>query len=88
MAFADFFAQPDELSKRLAIFYSASLTSGAFGGLLAVSISQPCARGFITHTTTPPMQGVITQYMHDVGNTPGWQWYVRTWVPRNRQLIA
>lgn len=23
------------------------------------------------------MQGVITQYMHDVGNTPGWKWYVR-----------
>ncbi|GHJ88605.1 hypothetical protein NliqN6_5007 [Naganishia liquefaciens] len=45
--------KPNELSKRLALFYSASLTSGAFGGLLA---------------------GVITEYMHDVGNTPGWKW--------------
>ncbi|KAJ9092566.1 hypothetical protein QFC21_006797 [Naganishia friedmannii] len=32
--------KPDELSKRLAIFYSASLTSGAFGGLLAGVITQ------------------------------------------------
>lgn len=29
--------KPNELSKRLALFYSASLMSGAFGGLLAVS---------------------------------------------------
>ena len=33
-------AQPNELSKRLAIFYSASLMAGAFGGLLAGVITQ------------------------------------------------
>jgi MFS family permease len=32
--------KPAELSKRLAIFYSASLTSGAFGGLLAGAITE------------------------------------------------
>jgi hypothetical protein len=32
--------QPNELSKRLALFYSASLMAGAFGGLLAGVITQ------------------------------------------------
>jgi MFS family permease len=32
--------QPDELSKRLAIFYSAALMAGAFGGLLAGVITE------------------------------------------------
>ena len=32
--------QPNELSKRLAIFYSAALMAGAFGGLLAGVITQ------------------------------------------------
>lgn len=32
--------QPNELSKRLALFYSAALMAGAFGGLLAGVITQ------------------------------------------------
>lgn len=43
--------KPDELSKRLAIFYSASLTSGAFGGLLAVRISQEEVEEYMTYVS-------------------------------------
>jgi MFS family permease len=37
---SSFSVQPDELSKRLAIFYSAALMAGAFGGLLAGVITE------------------------------------------------
>lgn len=66
--------KPNELSKRLAIFYSASLTSGAFGGLLAVRAVLLILYKSLAHVSSFACQGVITQYMNGVGGTPGWQW--------------
>lgn len=67
--------KPSEMSKRIALFYTASLMSGAFGGILAGVVSQNSRQARYIHIRMLiPLQ--IIDGMEGLGNTRGWKWLV------------
>lgn len=75
-----------ELARRFAIFYCASLVSGAVGGLIGMWCQRPCHHQEVWETNKQ-IAGVITDTMQNRGNLPAWKWLFLSSFPIKRSSV-